>query len=65
MEYAIDLREASQVFMPGHRLVMELRGQDTPTEDPIWYHLCNPPNPSHTIPYGGDQGSYLLAPVIP
>ncbi len=65
VEYAIDLRETSQVFMPGHRLVIELRGQDTQTEDPIWYHLCNPHGTEHIIHYGGESASYLLVPVIP
>ncbi len=65
VEYAIDLREMSQVFMPGHRLVLELRGQDTQTEDPIWYHLCNPHNTNHRVHYGGESASYLLLPVIP
>jgi len=65
VEYAIDLRETSMVFMPGHQLVVELKGQDTPSEDPIWYHLCNPHATRHTLHYGKDRESYLIVPEIP
>ena len=65
VDYAIDLRETSMVFMPGHRMVVELKGQDTQAEDPIWYHLCNQHATHHTIHYGDGHGSYLLVPEIP
>lgn len=65
VEYAIDIRDTSLVLLKGHQLVLEVRGQDTPAEDPVWYHLCNPVETRHTIHYGGEEGSYLLLPVIP
>lgn len=65
IEYAIELRETSMVFQRGHRLLLEVRGQDTQTEDPIWYHLCNPHATRHTVHCGPRHPSYLLLPVIP
>ena len=65
IEYAIEIKETSMVFMKGHRLLLEVRGQDTQTEDPIWYHLCSPVETRHTVHYGGKHASYLLLPVIP
>ena len=65
VEYAIDLREMSMVFMPGHRLVVEVKGQDTPAEDPIWHHISNPHTTRHTLHYGEGHASYLLVPAIP
>ena len=65
VEYAIDLRETSMVFQPGHRIVLEVKGQDTQAEDPIWYHLCNPYGTWHTLHYGGENASHLYLPVIP
>ena len=63
--YAIDIRDTSMAFQKGHRLVLEIRGQDTQTEDPVWYHLCNPIETKHTIHCGGAEPSYLLLPIIP
>ncbi|MDE3076116.1 MAG: CocE/NonD family hydrolase, partial [Chloroflexota bacterium] len=63
--YAIDIRPTSMAFLKGHQLVMEVRGQDTQTEDPVWYHLCNPIETEHTVHCGGAEASYLLLPVIP
>jgi predicted acyl esterase len=63
--YAIDIRDTSMAFQKGHQLVVEIRGQDTQTEDPVWYHLCNPIETKHTIHYGGAEPSYLLLPIIP
>ena len=65
VEYAIEIRETSMTFLKGHRLVLEVRGQDTQTEDPIWYHLCSPVETRHTVHYGVRHPSYLLLPVIP
>jgi putative CocE/NonD family hydrolase len=64
-EYAIELREAAMLFKKGHRLVLEIRGQDTQVEEPLWYHTCNPHETRHEIELGGDHASYLLLPVIP
>jgi len=65
IEYAIEIRETSMTFLKGHRLLLEVRGQDTQTEDPIWYHLCSPVETRHSVYYGGQHPSYLLLPVIP
>ena len=63
-EYAIELRETSMVFKKGHQLVLEIRGQDTPIEEPVWYHQCNAIRTEHVLHLGGEQASYLLLPVI-
>ncbi len=63
--YAISICDTSMAFLKGHQLVMEIRGQDTQAEDPVWYHLCNPVETKHTLHCGGDTPSYLLLPVIP
>jgi predicted acyl esterase len=63
-KYAIDLREMSMVFKKGHQLVLEIRGQDTQIEEPVWYHQCNPIETEHELRIGGEQASYLLLPVI-
>ena len=64
-EYAIDIRETSRRFAPGHRLVLEIRGQDTTAEEPIWYHLSNSVETRHSIYRDRAHQSYLLLPVIP
>lgn len=63
-EYAIELRETSMLFKKGHRLVLQVRGQDTQLEEPVWYHTCNPLETKHEIEIGGVRASYLLLPVI-
>lgn len=63
--YAIDIRDTSMAFQKGHQLVVEIRGQDTQAEDPVWYHLCNPIETKHTIHCGGAAPSYLLLPIVP
>ena len=65
IEYAIEIKETSMVFGKGHRRLLEVRGQDTQTEDPVWYHLCSPEETRHTVHYGAKHPSYLLLPVIP
>jgi len=65
VEYAIDLRETSMVFAKGHRLVLEIRAQDTLVEEPIWYHQTSAVKTQHTVHCGGKNGSYVLLPVIP
>ncbi len=65
LEYAIELKQTSIAFLKGHRLLLEVRGQDTQTEDPIWYHQCSAVETRHTVHYGGKNASYLLLPVIP
>jgi predicted acyl esterase len=63
-EYAIELRETSMRFRKGHRLVLQVRGQDTQLEEPVWYHTCNPRKTRHEIEIGGANASYLLLPII-
>ena len=64
-EYAIEIRETSNVFLPGHRIALDIKGQDTTAEDPIWVHTCNAIRTMHTIQFGGKFDSYLLLPVVP
>jgi predicted acyl esterase len=63
-EYAIDIRETSNVFKAGHRIELVIKGQDSPSEDPIWYHLCNVKETRHTIYHSSEYLSFLLLPVI-
>jgi predicted acyl esterase len=65
VEYAIELREMCMTFRKGHRLVLEIRAQDSSAEEPIWYHQTNAAPTRHTIHCGGRRPSYLLLPVIP
>jgi len=64
-EYAIDIREASNVFRAGHQIELVIKGQDAPSEDPIWFHLCNIKETNHTIYHTNQYMSYLLLPLIP
>ena len=64
-EYAVEIRETSNVFLPGHRLALDIKGQDTTAEDPIWVHTCNAISTTHTVQFGGNFASHLLLPVIP
>jgi predicted acyl esterase len=64
-EYAIEVRETSNVFLPGHRLALDIKGQDSTAEDPIWVHTCNPVPTRHTIHFGPGKPSRLLLPLIP
>ena len=62
--YAVEIRETAIVIRARHRLVLEISGQDTQTQEPVWYHTCNPVRTLHTQELGGSQGSYLLVPEI-
>ena len=64
-DYAIEIRETSNTFLPGHRLAVEIRGQDGGPDDTFWIHTCNPIATTHRIHFGGEHQTYLLAPVIP
>ncbi len=63
--YAMEIREVSNLFRKGHCLALDIRGQDSTAEDPIWVHTCNPVLTRHTLHFGGAFESYLLLPVIP
>ncbi|MDP2932495.1 MAG: CocE/NonD family hydrolase [Chloroflexota bacterium] len=69
-EYAIDVRETSNVFQAGHRMQLIVKGQDSPYEGPehfreTHYHLLNMKETKHTIYHTPQYQSYLLLPVIP
>ncbi len=63
--YAMEIREVSNLFRSGHRLAIDIRGQDSTAEDPIWVHTCNAVPTRHAVQFGGAFESYLLLPVIP
>lgn len=63
--YVIEIRETSNLFRVGHRIELVIKGQDAPSEDPIWFHLCNINETNHTICHSAEHASYLLLPVIP
>jgi predicted acyl esterase len=63
--YAMEIREVSNSFRAGHRLAVDVRGQDSTAEDPIWVHTCNAVPTRHAVQYGGATESFLLLPVIP
>jgi predicted acyl esterase len=63
--YAMEIREVSNLFRAGHRLVLDVRGQDSTAEDPIWVHTCNALPTEHTLQFGAAFESYLLLPIIP
>ena len=61
--YAADLRMLSNVFLMGHRIRLEIAGQDQ--VQALWYHLPHMARVTHTIRTGPDHASYLLLPIIP
>ena len=63
--YEMEIREVSNVFHAGHRLALDIRGQDSTAEDPIWVHTCNAIATNHTVQFGPRHESFLLLPVIP
>ena len=63
--YAIEIRETSNVFLPGHGLALDIKGQDSTAEDPIWVHTCNALPTRHSVEFGGPVDAFLLLPVIP
>jgi hypothetical protein len=53
------------VFQKGHQLQLQICGQDSQTEEPVWYHQSNVALTKHTLHLGGKNASYILLPVIP
>ena len=47
------------------RIALDIKGQDTTAEDPIWVHTCNAIATRHSVQFGGKFDSHLLLPVIP
>ena len=67
-EYAIDLREASQVVKVGHRLVLLVKAQDAAWEGSRYRSVNHlPPSVStrHTVQHTMEYPSHLLLPIIP
>ena len=64
-QYSIDIKEVGMRIAKGHRLSLDIRGQDTPAEDPIWYHLCNGTVTRHTVHHAKAYASYLVLPIQP
>jgi putative CocE/NonD family hydrolase len=63
-EYAIEIRETSNIFNAGHSLQLAIKGEDSPYDDRIWYHLPNMRETKHTIYHNKNYLSYLLLPII-
>ena len=61
--YASDLRMTSNVFLTGHKIRLEISGQDQAQGQA--YHLPHMAEVKHTIHSTRDLPSYLLLPVIP
>ena len=61
----MEIREVSNLFRKGHRIVLDIRGQDSTAEDPIWVHTCNPIVTRHAIQFGDSFDSFLLLPFVP
>jgi predicted acyl esterase len=64
-EYAIELRDTSNVFRKGHRIELLIRGQSSPWEDfAIFFHLNHMDRVRHRIHHTSQHPSYLLMPLI-
>jgi predicted acyl esterase len=61
--YTSDLRMASNVFLMGHKIRLEIAAQDQ--VQALWYHLPHMANVKHTIYSDKSHPSYLLLPIIP
>jgi len=61
--YASDLRMASNVFLMGHKIRLEISAQDQ--VQALWYHLPHMAKVKHTIFNTKDRPSHLLLPIIP
>lgn len=62
--YQVDLRDTAHVFLPGHRIQVLIKGQDSPWEDfAIWYHVNNMARTEHTIHHDSLHPSHVLLPV--
>jgi uncharacterized protein len=61
--YAADLRMLSNVFLMGHKIRLEIAGQDQ--VQALWYHLPHMARVTHTIRTGPQHASYLLLPIVP
>jgi predicted acyl esterase len=66
-EYAIDLRETSNVFRVGHRIQLVIKGQDSTWDEGggLYFHLNNMKETKHFVYHSDEYPSYLLLPIIP
>jgi predicted acyl esterase len=65
-EYAIEIRETSNVFKTGHRIQLVIKGQDAPWQaTPIRFHITNMRETKHTIHHTPEYPSHLVLPLIP
>jgi uncharacterized protein len=65
LEYPIEVRETCNVFREGHSLQLVIKGEDSPYDDLVWYHLPNMTETRHSIYHDDQHVSYLLLPLIP
>lgn len=63
IRYATDLRGTSNVFLAGHKIRLEIAGQDQVQH--ICYHLPHMAEAKHTIFSTSSRPSYVFLPVIP
>jgi len=61
--YASDMRMTSNVFLAGHKIRLEIAGQDQ--VQALWYHLPHMSEVKHKIYSTGDRPSFILLPIIP
>jgi len=61
--YASDMRMTCNVFLAGHKIRLEISGQDQ--VQALWYHVPHMAHVKHTIFSTDVKPSYLLLPVIP
>ena len=65
-EYAMEVRETSNVFRAGHGIQLVIKGQDSRSEEGDHYnHLNNMTETWHSIYHSDEYPSYLLLPMIP
>ncbi|MFC2013420.1 CocE/NonD family hydrolase [Chloroflexota bacterium] len=69
-EYAMELRETSNIYLAGHKMQLVIKGQDAPWEGSegfrqVFCHLDNMRETQHTVHHTPEHQSYLLLPIIP
>jgi predicted acyl esterase len=63
-EFAIEIIPTCNVFLPGHRIRLEIASCDSIADNLVYYHAALPIKAQNTI-LEGKNGSRLLLPVIP
>jgi predicted acyl esterase len=67
-EYAIQIHDTSNVFLPGHRIGLVVKSLDHSLEggwNTIFFHLPCSLEVTHTVHHDAQFQSHLLLPVIP